>query len=107
MHSFCFERVNSSDFACRQPAHDFDIILAELASFSDALVAKPMIVVASKIDACQDPARIEAVRAKAAEHGLPFQTLSAVTGQGIEELRFAVSEQLFPATDDATISVGS
>jgi GTPase len=99
--------VDVSDFTCREPAHDFDIILAELASFSDALVAKPMIVVASKIDACQDPARIEAVRTKAAEHGLPFQTLSAVTGEGIEDLRFTVSAQLFPATDDATISVGS
>jgi GTP-binding protein len=97
--------VDTSEFSGRDPAHDFDVILTELASFSEELVAKPMIVVASKTDACQDPARIEAVKAKALEHGSPFFAISSVTGKGIEELRFAMSAMLFDHENkDATIS---
>jgi GTPase len=99
--------VDVSEFSGRDPAHDFDVILAELHEFSDTLLTKPMIVLASKIDACQDPARIEAVRAKAREHGSPFFAISSVTGAGIEELRFAMSAALFDHQKDATISVGS
>ncbi len=62
--------VDVSEFSGREPGEDFEVILRELESFSPELVEKPMLVVASKIDACQTPERIEAVRAKAAEHGL-------------------------------------
>lgn len=86
--------VDVSDFSGREPDHDFDVILTELASFSRELSEKPMLVVASKVDACQDDSRIEAVRAKAAERGLEFFQISSVTGAGIEELRFAMSSHL-------------
>ena len=66
-----------------------------------------MIVLASKIDACQDPTRLEAVRVKAREHGSPFFAVSSVTGAGIEELRFAMSAALFDQEKNATISIGS
>ncbi len=99
--------VDVSEFSGREPAHDFDVILGELAAFSQEMPAKPMIVLASKIDACQDPARIEAVRAKARAHGSPFFAISSVTGAGIEELRFAMSTALFDHEKDATISIGS
>src|SRR5205823_11825906 len=46
----------------RDPVHDFEVILAELASFSDDLAKKPMIVVATKMDAAQDPKRIAALQ---------------------------------------------
>lgn len=98
--------VDVSDFTGRDPAHDFDVILEELASFSRDLIAKPMIVVASKIDACQDVSRIEAVREKSYRQGFPFCAISSATGSGIEELRFAISAQLFDQPG-ATISVGS
>src|SRR3954469_16551052 len=86
--------VDVSDFTGRDPAHDFDVILTELASFSKDLADKPMLVVASKIDACQDMSRVDAARTKAQEHGLPFFRISSATGEGIEELRFAVSSRL-------------
>ncbi len=99
--------VDVSDFSGRDPAHDFDVILEELASFDEALAGKPMIVVANKIDACQDTARIDAVRAKARERKLPFYAISAVVGTGLDELRYAISAQLFRPAEDATIAVGS
>lgn len=97
--------VDVSDFTGRDPSHDFDVILGELASFNQSLAAKPMIVVASKVDACQDPSRIEAVRGKAQARSLPFQTLSAATGEGVEKLRFAISEQLFAESEGETDSI--
>ena len=89
--------VDVSDSSGRNPAEDFDVIVRELAAFNDNLVKKPMIVVASKIDACQDGFRLDAIRAKALEHNLPFYEISSVTGAGIEELRFGISRQLFAA----------
>jgi GTPase len=99
--------VDVSDFSGRDPAHDFDVILDELRQFSEELVQKPMIVVASKIDACQDHSRIDAVRRKAHEHGFDFYCISSVTGAGIEELRYAISDRLLEKAENATISVGS
>ena len=94
--------VDVSDFTGRDPGNDFDVILNELAEFSEALAAKPMLVVASKIDACQEASRVEAVRARAAERGLPFFAISSVTGVGIEELRFAMAERALAAPQEAT-----
>src|SRR3954469_16764780 len=101
--------VDVSDFSGRDPAHDFDIILEELSSFSAGLLTKPMIVVASKIDACQDESRMAAVREKARKLGLEFFEISSVTGAGIEQLRFAMSSRVFaeePAAADSQASAG-
>ena len=93
--------VDVSDLSGRDPAHDFDVILEELHQFSDELAEKPMFVVASKMDACQDPSRVEMLTAKALERGLPFFAISSVTGQGLDELRFAVGERLFASAEPA------
>ncbi len=87
--------VDSSEYTGREAEHDFDVILDELRSFSEDLADKPMIVVASKVDACQDASRIEAIHAKAKSLNMPFLEISSVTGAGIEELRFALRDQLF------------
>jgi GTP-binding protein len=86
--------VDVSDATGREPAHDFETVMVELASFSEDLAAKPMIVVATKMDAAQDPARVESLRQIAAERGLPFFEISSVTGQGLDELRYAMAERV-------------
>jgi len=92
--------VDVSEASGRDPAHDFETVMAELASFSEDLAAKPMIVVATKMDAAQDPARVEALRQVAAERGLAFFEISSVTGQGLDELRYAMAERvLVPKAD--------
>ena len=53
-----------------------------------------MIVVATKMDAAQDPARVESLRKLAEERGLPFFEISSVTGQGLDELRYAMAERV-------------
>ena len=83
----------------RDPVHDFEVILAELASFSDDLAGKPMIVVAAKIDAAQDPKRVTALQKLARKRGLPFFKISSVTGEGITELKRAMAERVLLPTD--------
>jgi GTP-binding protein len=81
----------------RDPVEDFHIILKELASFSELLAAKPMFVVASKIDVAQDTDRIDAVRQLAQDRDFPFFEISAVTGVGIDALKHAMAERVLPA----------
>src|SRR5258708_1925967 len=50
--------VDVSDSTGRDPVHDFNVIMEELASFSADLAAKPMVVVATKIDAARDADRL-------------------------------------------------
>jgi len=45
-----------------------------------------MIVVATKLDAAQDPERIDSLRRMAEERGLPFYAISSATGEGIDAL---------------------
>ena len=89
--------VDVSEGSGRDPVHDFDTILVELANFSDELAAKPMIVVATKMDAAQNPERVAALRRHAEERGLAFFEISSATGLGIDALKFAMAERVLAA----------
>ena len=86
--------VDVSDMSGREPVEDFEIVMEELANFSPDLAAKPMIVVATKLDAAQDPERVASLRHLAEERGLPFFEISSATGLGIEQLKFAMAERV-------------
>ncbi len=86
--------VDVSEATGRDPAADFDVIVNELRSFSPELAAKPMLLVASKIDVAQDPERIRVLEELARSRGLAFFKISSVTGQGIEELKRAMAARL-------------
>lgn len=65
------------------PAENYKTIRSELEKHSQALAAKPEIVVASKIDLDPEGENIEKLRKKLKRQ---IHTISAVTGQGIREL---------------------
>jgi GTPase len=91
--------VDVSPASGRDPVEDFETVQRELASFSEMLVQKPMIVVATKMDIAQDPERVETLRRYAKEHGFEFFEISSATGLGIEKLKFAMAERvLAPAS---------
>ena len=79
--------IDVSDFSERDPIDDYEVILSELRSFSEELVGKPMVVVATKIDAAQDDDRRRRLEEYCDEHHLPFLVISAVTGEGIDPLK--------------------
>ncbi len=86
------------------PVADFKVITAELATFDPALAAKPTILVAAKIDVA-NPAKLKKLAAYAKRRRLPFYAISAVTGEGIEPLKYAISE-LVAAHRPAPIEMG-
>src|SRR6201988_4037704 len=86
--------VDTSDASDRDPVRDFGIICGELAAFSEALGAKPMIVVATKLDATTDRSRLERLREHCAERKLDFYAISSATGEGIHELVRGMADAL-------------
>ncbi len=84
--------VDVSDASGRDPVHDFEVVMHELGSFSEDLASKPMILVATKTDAAQDPGRIAALQKLARRKKLPFFKISSVTGQGLPALKRALAE---------------
>ncbi len=86
--------VDTSDANDRDPVRDFEIIEHELASFSPDLAEKPMIVVATKLDATTNRDHLEELRAFAAKRGLEFHSISSASGEGIVELVRAMADAL-------------
>src|SRR5690348_2643381 len=86
--------VDTSDANERDPVHDFEIICGELRAFSEALIEKPMIVVATKLDATTERTRLERLRDYAATRGLPFFAISSATGEGVQALVRAMADAL-------------
>ncbi|MFP5276620.1 MAG: GTPase ObgE [Acidobacteriota bacterium] len=97
--------VDVSDASGRpDPVEDFKVINNELDSFSNKageqlLSEKPMIVVAAKIDAA-NPDKLKKLTTYAKRRKLEFHAISAVTGQGIDELKWALAARLRPADSE-------
>jgi len=60
-------------------------------SFDPALAAKPTILVATKADVA-NPDKLKKLKAFATRRKLPFYTISAVTGEGVDKLKYAIAE---------------
>jgi GTP-binding protein len=84
------------------PVERFESINAELEAYRSDLMDRQMIVVATKIDALDDPARLETLREHARATGREFFAVSAVTGEGLEPLKVRVGvllESLRPSEE--------
>ncbi|MGB2677734.1 MAG: GTPase ObgE [Candidatus Acidiferrum sp.] len=86
--------IDTSDTAEMDPVEAFKIIEGELAAFSDAMMEKPMIVVATKLDATTDRTKLQELKKFCAEKGLEFHAISAPTGEGVKELVRAMADDL-------------
>jgi GTP-binding protein len=111
--------VDVSDASGRpDPVEDFKVINQELASFTSTpakrdsdpfadddtpsrpthpLAGKTMIVCATKIDSA-NPDKLKKLAAHVKRRKLEFHAISAVTGQGIDELKWALAKQLRETT---------
>jgi GTP-binding protein len=86
--------IDTSDSNADDPVHAFEVINGELAAFSESLTQKPMIVVATKLDATTGRERLDALRAYCKQHSLEFHSISAVTGEGVKELVRSIADAL-------------
>jgi GTP-binding protein len=113
--------VDVSDASGRpDPVEDFKVINKELANFTSGVIRtdsdgfpddedeparpnhplanKTMIVAATKIDSA-NPDKLKKLAAHVKRKKLEFHAISAVTGQGIEELKWSLARHLRPASD--------
>jgi GTP-binding protein len=86
--------IDTSDASEGDPIHAFEVISGELRAFSESLAEKPMMVVATKLDATTDRTRLEELRSFCAERGLEFHAISAATGEGVRELVRSIADAL-------------
>src|SRR5467141_7288 len=100
--------IDTSDSNADDPVHSFEIINGELEAFSPSLIEKPMIVVATKLDATIDRSRLEALRDFCKRRKLEFHSTSAVAGDGVKDLVRSMADALdkIPrAAHDSSIDV--
>ncbi len=79
---------------------DVEVILGELDSFGAHLAEKPMLMVASKIDAANKD-RLAKLKQYCKKKKLPLYPISAVTGEGIEKLKYAMAERVHELREEA------
>jgi len=86
--------VDVSSFSGRDPVEDYEIINRELANYSPDLATRPQIIVATKIDALDEPERLEALKKRAAKDRKEFFEISSIANRGVKELVSAVAKKL-------------
>lgn len=86
--------VDTSDGNDRDPVKDFEIIENEMKAFNPDMARKPVLVVATKLDATTDTTHLEELKKYAAKRGLAFFSVSAASGAGIQELVRAMADEL-------------
>ena len=86
--------IDTSDACDHDPLSDYGVICGELRAFNEALAAKPMIVVATKLDATTNPQRLESLREFCRQRSIDFHSISAVSGAGVKELVRAMADAL-------------
>jgi GTP-binding protein len=72
------------------PVEDFKIITAELKSFDPSLAERPTILVAAKADVANAD-KLKKLSTYAKRRKLQFFAISAVTGEGVEPLKYAIA----------------
>jgi GTPase len=78
----------------RDPLQDFETVNAELNSYEEDLLAKPMIVALNKTDIPEARQRVESLTTELQSRDYTVYPISAVTGDGVPELLQAVAALL-------------
>lgn len=94
--------IDVSSASGRDPVEDFETVRRELALFRPELAAKRQLAAANKIDALDEPDRVDRLAARLEHLSIPLFRVSAVTGEGVDSL----VEALWHALAEARRGVG-
>jgi GTPase len=86
--------VDVSSASGREAVSDYETVNRELASYNQELATRPQFVVATKIDALDEPERLESLKQNALNDEKPFFAISSATGEGVRELVNAMAAKL-------------
>lgn len=89
--------VDAASTEGRDPIADIYAINKELAAYNEELCKKPQVIAANKIDAIYDDGDrdpVESLKTEFEPQGIRVFPISAVSGQGLRELLYAVWEML-------------
>ena len=86
--------VDVSSASGRDAVSDYETVNHELASYNEELATRPQFVVATKIDALDEPERLASLKRRALDDEKPFFAISSATGEGVRELVNAVAAKL-------------
>src|SRR6476660_7314855 len=86
--------VDVSSVSGRDTVSDYLTVNHELASYNQDLATRPQFVVATKIDALDEPERLESLKQRATIDNKPFFAISSATGAGVRELVNAMAARL-------------
>jgi GTP-binding protein len=93
--AFLLHLVDVSEAAGHHPVEDLESVRRELALTHPDLVAKPFVVVGTKLDAASGAERV--LEAYCRERGLAYYAISAVTREGVSGLVRAVGRRVADA----------
>jgi GTP-binding protein len=92
--------IDVSDFRSMEPVQAFEVVSRELESYSPELLKKPQIVLGTKTDALSDRSFLEKLKEEFSRLGYEFIPVSAVSGEGLEELKYAIVRKLKELKDE-------
>lgn len=84
----------SGSYEGRDPVKDYEIIKAELAKYADDLAERTAVVVGNKCDLPGTEENDARMRAAAEADGVPYFSVSAATGQGMQPLMLQVGQMV-------------
>jgi len=86
--------VDTSSMSGRATVTDYLTVNRELASYNPELAERPQFVVATKLDALDEPERLESLKLQVLKDGKPFFAISSATGEGVRDLVNAIARKL-------------
>lgn len=97
--------VDGASVEGRDPLKDIKAINKELEAYDPAILDKPQVIAANKMDVCMEGSEeiIEKLRKEFEPKGIEVFSISAVSGQGVKELLYHVQELLKTCPEEVTV----
>jgi GTP-binding protein len=92
--SLLLHLIDVSEWASEDPAASFEIMRHELASYDPTLAKRPFVVVATKVDAAGNGAKLKSLQTFCKRRRIRCIPISAATREGLEELITFVGQQV-------------